>query len=176
MFLFRTRSVLNKEKLGNWGRGKKESNTNSLVPYCFSTLTFKCMKHSSIRSWKGRRFSETLLSWILIPAPRKGILGGTKEEKRWDFSRGSNNLPGSAGIIWEINCKTLPVTGTWICPLIPAWSSKYKMEKAHGKWVFPVNFWKMLAAHRGSLISSMYFNVMGFVQNTFSCPSATNLS
>ena len=51
------------------------SRTISLTPYSFSTFTFRFLKHSSIRSWKGRRFSDTLLSWILMPAPRKGIWG-----------------------------------------------------------------------------------------------------
>ena len=70
-------------KKRKWKKGvKKDTNTNSLAPYCFSTFAFKCLKHSSILSWKGRRLSETLLSWILIPAPRKGILKRAKKKKK----------------------------------------------------------------------------------------------
>lgn len=57
--------------------------TISLTPYSFSTFTFRLLKHSSMRSWKGRRFSDTLFSWILIPAPRKGIW----RERRWTVSQ-----------------------------------------------------------------------------------------
>lgn len=54
----------------------RDLRTISRTPYSFSTFTFRFLKHSSIRSWKGRRFSDTRFSWILIPAPRKGIWRG----------------------------------------------------------------------------------------------------
>ena len=47
--------------------------TNSLTPYSFSTFFFSCLKHSSMRSWKGRRSSVTLFPWREIPPPNNGI-------------------------------------------------------------------------------------------------------
>lgn len=99
-------------------------------------------------------------------SPKERYLSRNKRKKRWDFSNGSNKLSGSVWIIWEINCKTLPVTGRWICPMISAWSSKWKMEKAHEKWVFPVKVSeKRWLPHRGCVLSCMYFNIMRFMLN-----------
>lgn len=47
--------------------------TSSLTPYSFSTFFFSCLKHSSIRSWKGRKSSVTLFPWREIPPPSNGI-------------------------------------------------------------------------------------------------------
>lgn len=47
--------------------------TSSLTPYSFSTFFFSCLKHSSIRSWNGRKSSVTLLPWSEIPPPSNGI-------------------------------------------------------------------------------------------------------
>ncbi len=47
--------------------------TSSLTPYSFSTFFFSCLKHSSMRSWKGRRSSATLFPCRPIPLPNNGI-------------------------------------------------------------------------------------------------------
>lgn len=47
--------------------------TSSLTPYSFSTFFFSCLKHSSMRSWKGRRSSVTFFPCRLIPLPNNGI-------------------------------------------------------------------------------------------------------
>lgn len=91
-------------KQRRWKKGvKKDTDTNSLAPYCFSTFAFKCLKHSSILSWKGRRLSETLLSWILIPAPRKGILMRAKQKKKVRISTESDRSSNSISIICWTN-------------------------------------------------------------------------
>lgn len=53
--------------------------TSSLTPYSFSTFFFSCLKHSSMRSWKGRRSSVTLFPWREIPPPSNGIY----KQKLW---------------------------------------------------------------------------------------------
>lgn len=47
--------------------------TMARTPYCFSTLSFSCLKHASILSWKGLRASVTFSPWILMPSARNGI-------------------------------------------------------------------------------------------------------
>lgn len=43
------------------------------TPYCFSTLSFSCLKQASILSWNGLSASVTLSPWILIPSAKNGI-------------------------------------------------------------------------------------------------------
>lgn len=54
----------------------KELLTRLLIPYCFSTFSFSCLKQASILSWNGLSASVTLFPWIRIPSVRKGIWNG----------------------------------------------------------------------------------------------------
>lgn len=58
--------------------------TMARTPYCFSTLSFSCLKHASILSWNGLRASVTFSPWIRMPSARNGI---------WKAEFGCSTLP-----------------------------------------------------------------------------------
>lgn len=47
--------------------------TRDFTPYCFSTFSRSCLKHASMRSWKGLSASVTFSPWIRTPSARCGI-------------------------------------------------------------------------------------------------------
>lgn len=52
---------------------QEKSLTRDFTPYCFSTFSRSCLKHASMRSWKGLSASVTFSPWIRTPSARCGI-------------------------------------------------------------------------------------------------------
>lgn len=80
-----TESCCNSREFLILGKGETErALTMARTPYCFSTLSFSCLKHASILSWNGLRASVTFSPWIRMPSARNGI---------WKAEFGCSTLP-----------------------------------------------------------------------------------